>query len=264
MKKDLYACIAKDSSGGRCRRWAEMTEVEGKVIPLCKDCVARTNLEITTSPNRVLLQFFGGKGMRKDLQSSGIHKITRNEKEIEAEHLRHAQDLGRDPYYYGDRPVSGTLVFGKDGVVDVGSLQELIEELLASGYEPEPTHFHWYREERGKGSACASMGATLVLSFVKGGPDEEFLFEPAVEKILKDSWGAVRVCANPPQSDGEVLHSVSFYRRQAGRRGKFALRFLNGLWALDVATEAAVEVAESEVTAASTEPAQEELPSAAD
>lgn len=249
MKKDQYACIAKDSSGGRCRRWAEMVEVEGKVVPLCKDCVAKPNVELAPPPNRVLLQFFGGKGMRKDLQSSGIRKINRDEKEIETEHLKHAQTLGRDPYYYGDQPVSGTLVFGEGGVKDVGGIPQLLEEFRNVGYEPEPTHFHWYEEKRGKNTAYASNGATLVLSFVKDGEKQELPSEAVLESVLKDSWEAVRVCANPPQSDGEVLHAVSFYRRQAGRKGDFSLRFLDGIWALDVTTEIAVETAESEATA---------------
>lgn len=220
-----YACVARDSSGGRCNKWA--IEVDGAMI-FCRDHLGAPEVEPAPAPDVILVQFYVGESTRKLLESSGIRRVERDAASLARDHAEAAQSVGRDPYRFSPRMkiASGAKIFEED-VPDVQGPAELFREFAEAGYLM--TEVHWFRRQlRG---VAPRVGACVIIGFSKSGTAAEQ--NPIINDLLKDCWQGVRVWANPPHK-GTVVHCAEFYGRQTGRRrGRFALRFLSGLWAAE-------------------------------
>lgn len=230
-----YACIAKDSSGGRCD-WPAI-EVDGKMI-FCGTHLNEPGVELAPTADVVLVRLCVGERTRKFLETSGIRRVERDEAALTKEHTEAASEVGRNPSRFAPKPevASGARIFGEEGIPDVQGPAELFRELAEAGYLMNEAH--WFRRQL-KG-AVPRVGAGIVIGFSKSGPAAEA--KEIITDLAEDRWQFARVWANPPR-EGSVVHCAEFYGRQAGRRrGRFALRFLSGLWAAEPLPEQAEEI----------------------
>ena len=215
-----YACVAATQGGGRCRRRAERNG-------LCVHHQARVEegkrVRIAPVPTTIIFSFRLNARRAEELERAGIErrKITREqEEEREARHIAQAKQHGRRPYAFREKADSGTPIFGKDGVRDVG-INPTISEIQKAGYSLTQI-FLEVKEEPMK---------RLLVYFEKGGKPYEGSSSlwRALFFVLSVGWGYCHVWANPPQ-EGKIVHTVNLAHWR--EEPKLHLLFLEGKWGL--------------------------------
>lgn len=224
-----YACVAKDSSGGRCQ-----TAVETEGESFCTQHLECESVEPAPEPTNVLIRFHGGNALYKALKKTGILSKPRNQFLLDEKNRQEALRLRSDNAYWFNHYATGIQIFRDTGVQDVTGVADVVDEMHAAGYRVHD--IHWLKEERKPRGRQAYDAATLVVGFAKSDvtvPDEFALLLEIFDMLKKDRWGIAKVFANPPQESGEVVHSLELYQRGFGDATSI-LHFLDGLWGIEL------------------------------
>ncbi|MBI2055975.1 MAG: hypothetical protein HYT37_01185 [Candidatus Sungbacteria bacterium] len=226
-----FACVRSDRTGGRCQNLA-MISAGGVdcATERWHDCIGHLKEEdppMAPMPEWMLFQFIlGWKAQEKYLEDSDIFKVERNEQAQLAKRLADAARTGRDPRHLDpERGYNGCPVFMKEGLKEVGSIHLLRLEIEALGYRL--VNQHWYER--------ASGGATLVCGFRKNAEPQFPVTQQGKDLfglLLQDGWLNAHIHANPPDENGQVVHSIEFVgrRERSAKKNHIIPQFAEGVW----------------------------------
>ncbi|MDP2637169.1 MAG: hypothetical protein Q8P03_00980 [bacterium] len=163
------------------------------------------------------------------LQEVGIERRPVDWLQREEKHLEHATAHGVEGNPNVSFVASGTPAFGsgKEGV-RMACIKSAWDELVKGGYLLKDIHLIPHRKN-------PEMDV-LVLGLQKDVPELPFPSSRAkerVEQFLKTTWEFVHVWLNPPQSTGEVVHTVNCMHRKADKGSEQCLHINgDGVWSL--------------------------------
>lgn len=219
----MYACIAKTQKGARCRNWA--ADDSG----LCAHCKNKEAVQIVGQPDAVEYKFNINKNWANRLMDLGVEFRERDFYAKEGAHKEHAEKHGRQAYRFRKDVVdSGVPVFGTDGLVNV-SVYEVFRELVET-YEIVDIRIQDTKPGKHGGNTHMKV---LVVYFAHGEAKKN---TDAIDELLRflssSRWGHCHVWANPPGQTGKVKDTVNISHREQDLQPERALRFANGLWAV--------------------------------
>lgn len=209
----IMACRGATSGGARCR-----TMVEGK-----GRCHHRHEKD-APAPSKILLKTRVNSKRLERLLAAGIRWKERNESALDQRHAAQAAALDRKATAIRSKPDSGVPVFDKNGLQNVEG-RNLLPELRNAQFRIQDIHLYQKEDEE---------MATLVVVLEQR--DQSSIVTKEQLIALGDEfgtrWGHVHVWANPPQEDGNVVHTINCAHRL---EGKPAARILydGGLWAVE-------------------------------
>ncbi|MDO8577260.1 MAG: hypothetical protein Q7R55_00060 [Candidatus Wildermuthbacteria bacterium] len=162
-------------------------------------------------PDVVLLRMNVNARASFRLQEGGIERRPADWLQREERHLEHAQARGSQGNAEVPFVTSGTPAFGngREGVRMV-RIRSAWDELTKGGYRLKDIHLIPHRNN-------PEMDI-LVLGLQKGVSELPFPSSRAkemVEQFLGSTWQFVHVWLNPPQINGEVVHTVNCVHRRS-------------------------------------------------
>ena len=182
------------------------------------------------NPNVILVKFNVNPKWQERLIGVDVPLRTPDDSALELKHMFHALSVGRNPFESREETAdSGIRVFGKEGAQNV-SINGLFGELCGYGYSPSKVHIRIRNDKKFN---------VLVIPFVK--PDDENHNTVSVtgqrimgliRELLNVSWGYVHVWDNPPQANGQIVHTVNLSHRDVGKSPEKSLHFQKGEWSV--------------------------------
>lgn len=214
------ACAAKTETGARCR----FTAVDGS--RLCSRHVNMQGVQLAVWPNRILLKANINERQADKFLGLGVSEIKQDEQAKEVKHVAQAEEHGREAHRYRQVADSGVPVFGKNGAQSV-SVEMALQELLVA-YKFINVHLRARRDQN-------RWMRVLVVVLARDGERTvgDALLNALREFYCVSSWGFVHVWANPPQEDGQVVHTVNCSHKEEVATAKSNLRLADGLWAVE-------------------------------
>ncbi len=226
-----YACKAATKGNARCRNKA----AEGEQFcssPHLAMQKAGEMVRLSSQPDVVLFKCKINPGWVEKLKGLGVPFSQPDFAAKEAAHVEHAKQYGRDPHAIRkDVADSGTPVFGKWGLTDVATFktfQELLDVYNIVAVHIQPSH------------PKAKNQAMKVLVIRSSWGEECDSTTDAYQEILRfvavGSWEHCHIWENPPNNNGEIVHTVNMAHRpedQKPRPAKVALHFSESGWSTE-------------------------------
>ncbi|MDO8470915.1 MAG: hypothetical protein Q7S63_03065 [bacterium] len=206
-----YACLAPTESGGRCRN-------QGSEDGFCHN-PHDAESGFADSPAVVLVKFNVNSDVAQQLELAGIQRRAVSWAQREVDHVEHARENSREAYRYREVADSGVPVFGKPGLQSVLLLDLWLE--LKKAYKLSDIHLLPRRD-----------GKMDVFVLVLSHQQEMRVSASVTDRITRlvgSTWQYVHVWANPPGSDGSIVHTVNVAHRQ-DTKPDLGLEFKRGLW----------------------------------
>lgn len=229
MREIKYACQAMTEQGARCRYFVTLPlELPENVFcSLHEEKAKEGKVTVAPPPDVILFKFRVNPNWYERLLRSGIElrRISPQGKR-EMKHIMHAKKYRRAPYRFRGMADSGTPVFGKEGLPNVG-LSQVWSEILSSGYGVKEIFL--------SPRAGEPMATLTVVLQQKGG-----FFGPRINRrelyrfMFATSFGFAHVWANPPQENGLIVHTVNLVQRIPQKEPSVFLTFNKGLWGMKI------------------------------
>ena len=220
-----HACVAATQEGARCRNFVEKL---GEMCQLHQRLKAEgKEVKLAPSPDTILVKFNINPSWAQRFEQAGIPRRFPSEAILEEKHILQARQIDRDPYRFRDIADSGVPIFGTQGASEV-SILGLLEELQKEGYRPQGVHI------RTRGQKKFDV---LVIPLSRISEANSMLPKKALDLLREflrlSCWGFVHVWANPPDSQGKIVHTVNLGHRKPEKSPRWNLRFNHGLWAVE-------------------------------